>query len=74
MTTAQTAALLWDLDGVIVDSGEFHYEAYVRVLAKRGVELTRERYYGSLFGRRNWDILTDVLGDLPRNEIEEIAR
>ena len=67
-------AILWDLDGVIVDSSEWHYTAYVKVLAKRGVELTRERYYGSLFGRRNWDILRDVLGDLPREEIEGVAR
>jgi beta-phosphoglucomutase len=68
------AAILWDLDGVIVDSGEWHYAAYVKVLAKRGVELTRERYYSSLFGRRNWDILRDVLGDLPKEEIEKVAR
>lgn len=66
-------AILWDLDGVIVDSGEWHYAAYVKVLAKRGVELTRERYYGSLFGRRNWDILRDVLGDLPDAEIRAVA-
>jgi len=69
----ETEAILWDLDGVIVDSGEWHYAAYVKVLGKRGVELPRERYYGSLFGRRNWDILRDVLGDLPDDEIRGIA-
>ena len=58
-------ALLWDMDGVIVDSGEYHYAAYVAVLAKRGVKLDKKRYYATLFGRRNWDILRDVLGDLP---------
>jgi beta-phosphoglucomutase len=66
-------AILWDMDGVIVDSGEWHYQAYVKVMAKRGVKLTRERYYSSLFGRRNWDILRDVLGDLPDDEIRKIA-
>jgi beta-phosphoglucomutase len=66
-------AILWDLDGVIVDSGEWHYQAYVQVLGKRGVELDRERYYGSLFGRRNWDILRDVLGNLPDAEIHAVA-
>ncbi len=71
--TARIKAILWDMDGVIVDSGEFHYAAYVKVLAKRGVTLDRERYYGSLFGRRNWDILRDVLGDLPDDEIRAIA-
>lgn len=74
MPSPRTGAILWDLDGVIVDSGEWHYAAYVKVLGQRGVELTRERYYASLFGRRNWDILRDVLGELPREEIEEVAR
>ncbi|MEO8456956.1 MAG: HAD family phosphatase [Chloroflexota bacterium] len=66
-------AILWDMDGVIVDSGEFHYKAYVTVLAKRGAKLDHDYYYGHLFGRRNWDILRDVLGDLPDDEIRAIA-
>ncbi|HEY8765960.1 MAG TPA: HAD family phosphatase [Dehalococcoidia bacterium] len=69
-----TAALLWDLDGVIVDSGEYHFAAYVAVLGQRGVQLDKKRYYSSLFGRRNWDILRDVLGDLPDDEIRAIAQ
>jgi beta-phosphoglucomutase len=67
------AALLWDMDGVIVDSGEYHYAAYVAVLSQRGVKLDKKRYYASLFGRRNWDILRDVLGDLPDGEIRALA-
>ncbi len=67
-------ALLWDLDGVIVDSGEYHFAAYVAVLGQRGVQLDKKRYYSSLFGRRNWDILRDVLGDLPDEEIRAIAQ
>lgn len=66
-------ALLWDLDGVIVDSGEYHYAAYVAVLGQRGVQLDKKRYYATLFGRRNWDILRDVLGDLPDEEIRALA-
>jgi beta-phosphoglucomutase len=69
-----TAALLWDLDGVIVDSGEYHFAAYVAVLGQRGVQLDKKHYYTSLFGRRNWDILRDVLGDLRDDEIRAIAQ
>lgn len=68
------AAILWDLDGVIVDSGEYHFAAYVAVLGQRGVQLDKKRYYSRLFGRRNWDILRDVLGDLPDDEIRAIAQ
>lgn len=56
-------ALLWDLDGVIVSSGHYHYLAYRQVLDPLGVELSEERYMTRLFGRRNEDILREVLGE-----------
>ncbi len=67
-------ALLWDLDGVIVNSGEYHYEAYRELLSGLGHEMSREDYFLRLFGRRNFDILRDVLGDRPQDEIERLAR
>jgi HAD superfamily hydrolase (TIGR01509 family) len=66
-------AILWDLDGVIVDSGGYHYEAYRWLLSQRGVELTEDQFFTRLFGRRNWDILREVLGDLPEDEIHRLA-
>ena len=65
-------ALLWDLDGVIVSSGHYHYLAYREVLDPLGVELTEDRYLTRLFGKRNEDILREVLGS--RMTGEEIAR
>lgn len=66
-------ALLWDLDGVIVNSGEYHYEAYRELLSGMGYELSREDYFQRLFGRRNFDILRDIVGDRPQDEIERLA-
>ena len=66
-------ALLWDLDGVIVDSGEYHYEAYRELLSGLGHEMSREDYFLRLFGRRNFDILRDIVGDRPQDEIERLA-
>ncbi len=66
-------ALLWDLDGVIVNSGEYHYEAYRELLSGMGYELSREDYFLRLFGRRNFDILRDIVGDRPQDEIERLA-
>lgn len=65
-------ALLWDLDGVIVSSGRYHYLAYVEVLKPLGIDLTEERYLTTLFGKRNEDILREVLGS--RATDEELAR
>ena len=58
-------AILWDLDGVIVSSMEFHYQAYREVLATRGRDLDREEYLTGLIGLRNYVILRRVLGIFP---------
>ena len=43
-------AVIFDFDGVIVDSEPLHFEGFARVLRRRGIELTwdayRERYLG----------------------------
>lgn len=64
--------LLWDLDGVIVSSGHFHYLAYREALSPLGIELDEERYRTQLFGKRNDDIVREVLG--PRADPHEIQR
>ena len=66
-------AILWDLDGVIVNSMEFHYQAYREVLAGRGRDLGRGQYLRELIGLRNYVILRRVLGDLPNEEVTALA-
>jgi HAD superfamily hydrolase (TIGR01509 family) len=66
-------AILWDLDGVLVSSMDFHYRAYSEVLAQRGVKLSREKYLKEMIGLRNYTILRRVLGDLPNEEIMRLA-
>jgi beta-phosphoglucomutase len=66
-------AILWDLDGVLVNSMEFHYQAYREVLAGRGRDLSREEYLRELIGLRNYVILRRVLGDLSDEEVTALA-
>ncbi|MFZ6027891.1 MAG: hypothetical protein ACOYYS_09260 [Chloroflexota bacterium] len=33
---------LWDLDGVLVDTGEFHYISWAETLPKYGLQMNRE--------------------------------
>lgn len=68
-----TAAVLWDLDGVLVDTARFHYLAYRRLMAELGRHLPEERFR-PLFGLRNDAILRDLLGELPAQRIRELAR
>jgi beta-phosphoglucomutase len=43
-------AILFDFDGVILDSEEYHYEAFQRVFEEEGVSLSRESYYRNCLG------------------------
>jgi len=70
---ATIEAILWDLDGVIVQSGEHHYEAYRELFGELDVPFSREQYFDELFGIRNWAIIGTVAGERPREEIERLA-
>src|SRR5882762_4542480 len=54
-------AVLFDLDGVLVDAGRWHFEALNLALGRYGFEITREEHetiYDGLPTRRKLEILT----------------
>ena len=53
--------IIWDLDGVIVDSAPFHFAAWREFAAARGRVYTKGDF-GKTFGMRNEDILLYVFG------------
>ena len=55
-------AVLWDLDGTLVDSAEFHWRAWRDVMAEEGRPVTHEQFVES-FGKRNDLILWGWLGE-----------
>ncbi len=63
--------MLWDLDGTLIDSEEYHWQSWREVMAAEGIPLTRERFLSS-FGQRNDRILADWLG--PHASRERITR
>jgi beta-phosphoglucomutase len=56
-----TKAVLWDLDGTLVDSAEFHWRAWRDVMAEEGAPITHAQFVES-FGKRNDLILSGWLG------------
>jgi len=56
-----TRAVLWDLDGTLVDSEEFHWQAWRDILTPEGVSISYEQFLAS-FGRKNDPIMRDWLG------------
>src|SRR6266480_7042216 len=69
----QPGAVLWDLDGTLIDSAESHWLAWREVLTPRGYDLTYEEFAAS-FGQRNDDVLRSYLDpELPAIDLEEIG-
>ena len=53
--------VLWDLDGTLVDSEEFHWLSWRDIMRAEGMELSYPQFLAS-FGQRNDRILTTWLG------------
>ncbi|MFP3975914.1 MAG: HAD family hydrolase [Dehalococcoidia bacterium] len=66
-------AVIWDLDGVIVDTAPFHFAAWREVVESRGWNYTEEDFQES-FGRRNDDILRSLFEDISPEEIESLSQ
>lgn len=60
--TTPNRAIIWDMDGVLVDSGDLHYEAWREVAATElDIDFTRE-LFDRIFGMSNVDSLYHLLG------------
>ncbi len=65
--------VIWDMDGVLVDTGEFHYQSWRDTLIEYQVILTKERFYET-FGMNNRSILQLLLVDRFTEQLgEEIS-
>ena len=66
-------AVLWDLDGTLVDSEEFHWLSWRDTMRPEGVELTYAQFLAS-FGQRNDRILPAWLGaDVDAGRVQRIG-
>jgi beta-phosphoglucomutase family hydrolase len=72
-SSVQSKAVLWDLDGTLLDTAEYHWQAWVQCLADEGYVLTREAFARS-FGQRNDTILRGYFGaDMSNSEVDRIS-
>ena len=66
-------ALIFDMDGVIVDSNPMHREAWAAFNRRYGLETT-EAMHDSMYGKRNDEIVRNFFGDgLPEEEVLRAA-
>jgi HAD superfamily hydrolase (TIGR01509 family) len=66
--------IIFDMDGVIIDSHPVHLDAWAKFLATVGQEVSREELGFILEGRRREEILRHFLGHLPTSKIAEYGR
>jgi beta-phosphoglucomutase len=65
--------VLWDMDGVLVSTGEYHFQAWTKTLSARRIPFSREQFR-TTFGMNNTGILQLLLGeDADRALIAEIS-
>jgi beta-phosphoglucomutase len=68
----QLRAVIWDLDGVIIDSAEEHRKSWHRLAQAAGLSLTNEQFYAT-FGMRNSAIIPKLWGPMPPERIQKLA-
>ncbi|MGQ9683372.1 MAG: HAD family hydrolase [Anaerolineae bacterium] len=68
-----TPAAIWDMDGVLVLSGELHHLAWQQVLQRYGLSMSREDF-DRTFGMNNRNLLRRIYGErLSLEQIDAIA-
>jgi beta-phosphoglucomutase len=71
--TKEKYAILWDLDGTLVDTAEEHFEAWKTTACALGFDFGREDF-DVTFGRRNPEVIRFLFGEhLSDAKIAEIA-
>ena len=74
MSRNDNKAVIWDMDGVIVDTALSHFSSWQNVFKKMGVKYTEEDFRRN-FGQRNDTIIRNILGkDIPQSELNAISR
>lgn len=63
-------AVIWDMDGTLVDTAELHFDAWVKLAAELGKPFSRADF-AATFGRRNPEIIDYLFKDV--HSAKEIA-
>ncbi len=67
-------AILWDMDGVLADTSQLHFETWERILTAEGIPFDRQKFH-MIYGLKNRDLLPYLVnGPLESTWVERIAR
>jgi len=66
------SAIIWDVDGTLVDTAELHFDSWVKLAAELGKPFTRADF-AATFGRRNPEIIHQLFGNYPAAQVAELG-
>ena len=67
-------AVIFDLDGTMVDNMSFHLKAWQEFLLRHGKRISSNDYTKDISGRTNYVILRHYFGELPKEEVRAMGR
>ena len=65
-------AIIWDLDGVIIDSAEAHRKAWYRLAEDLGIPYSDEQFWAT-FGQRNDAIIPTLVSPVSAEQVKEYS-
>jgi HAD superfamily hydrolase (TIGR01509 family) len=61
MGMPSSQAILWDMDGVLADTSQLHFETWEHVLLEHGIPFDRQKFH-LIYGLKNRDLLPYLTG------------
>jgi beta-phosphoglucomutase len=65
-------AVIWDVDGTLVDTAELHFRAWVQLAQELKKPFSRADF-AATFGKRNPEILRELFGSFTDTEVEDLG-
>ena len=72
--STQARAVVWDLDGVIVDSAAAHNASWIAMAAEFGVPYDPDKDFRTIFGRHNTDIISSLWNVTDPEQTDRMAQ
>lgn len=74
MISAKECALVFDMDGVIVENHEWHFRAWLEYCRRHELQLSEDEFYTRIFGGTNHDLLIRLFGNtLTEGDIQRMG-
>ncbi len=72
MTDDSRVGVIFDMDGVLIDSAQPHFRSWVQLARECGGSVTQDQF-AATFGRQNRDIVPVLFGEVSESRMQDLA-